>query len=279
MSTLISTESLDKHTVNKYNFKSLSGAGEEEVAYSSLIDSQNEEENIEEVAENPVSESYTEDENPNRRVSDVDASSMSKSSKDALIESLMKKTDEMSSNFIKLQMKLEDKEVEYTASLETTKTTAYNEGLAAGTKQAMEDTGSDLKEGIVQLGNSIKTLENSAKEFESALEVIKADLMTAAIDIAQEVINVEVDTKSSEIALVLSEALIKDLQSAAKITLKVNPKDHGFISEQVGSLKHIEIVSDSAVSDGGVIAISDAGNIDSQISKRFERVKRAALSE
>lgn len=274
MSTLISTEKLDNHTINKYNFKSLSSPGDDEVAHSSLVIASNEE-----VSQSKTEETYTEDKNPNRRESDIDASSMSKNSKDALIESLMKKTDEMSSNFIKLQMKLEDKEKEYETSLETTKNTAYNEGLDAGTKQAMEDTEGDLKEGIIQLGNSIKTLENSAKEFELALEVIKADLMGAAIDIAQEVINIEVDTKSSEIALVLSETLIKDLQSASNITLKVNPKDHGFISEQVGSLKHIEIVSDSAVSDGGIIAISDAGNIDSQISKRFERVKRAALSE
>ena len=68
------------------------------------------------------------------------------------------------------------------------------------------------------------------------------------------------------------------MQSASKITLKVNPKDHGEISQRVGSLEHVEVISDSAVSEGGVIALSDAGNIDAQISKRFERVKRAALS-
>ena len=281
MSTLIQIEKLDNHTVSKYDFKSLTGINEEfeEVGFSSLVEASNNHDNSEETLENIESESYTEDENPNRRVSDVDASSMSKGSKDALIESLMKKTDEMSSNFIKLQMKLEDKEIEYAKSLETAKTSSYTEGLDAGTKQATEDIQNDLKEGITQLGNSIKTLENSAKEFESALEVIKADLMTAAIDIAQEVINVEIDTKSSEIASVLSDALIKDLQSASKITLKVNPKDHGSISEHVGSLENIQILSDSAISEGGVIAISDVGNIDSQISKRFQRVKRAALSE
>jgi flagellar assembly protein FliH len=88
-----------------------------------------------------------------------------------------------------------------------------------------------------------------------------------------------VGENSSEIAGVLSDALIKDLQNAAKITLKVNPNDHGAVSEHVGALDNIQIVSDSAVNDGGVIAMSDVGNIDSQISKRFERVKREILSE
>ena len=45
------------------------------------------------------------------------------------------------------------------------------------------------------------------------------------------------------------------------------------------SLERVEIVADSAVSNGGVIAISDAGNVDAQISKRFERVKKTVLSE
>ena len=91
--------------------------------------------------------------------------------------------------------------------------------------------------------------------------------------------NVELNDNSKEVAKVLSDELIKELQSASKVTLKVNPKDHGAISEHVGSLEHIEVVSDSAISEGGVIAISDAGNIDAEISKRFERVKKAVLSE
>ena len=282
MATLITSGNLQKHAVSKYNFKSLDSANSEP-AFSALVKTQNEisSHSDEQNQASAPKETYTQEDNPNRRLSDteVDSSSMSKSSQNALIESLMKKTDEMSSNFIKLQMKLEEKEKEYEASLEKIKTTAYNEGLATGTQQAMEDTQNDLKEGISQLGNSIKTLENSAKEFESGLELIKNDLMSAAIDIAQEVISTEVTENSSKIAKVLSDALIKDLQSAANITLKVNPKDHGALSEHVGALEHIQVISDSAINEGGVIAISDSGNIDSQISKRFERVKRAALSE
>ena len=89
----------------------------------------------------------------------------------------------------------------------------------------------------------------------------------------------EVSENSAKIAKVLASELIKELQSASKVSLKVNPADHGVISESVGSLKHVEVVSDSAISKGGVVAISDAGNIDAEISKRFDRVKKAALSE
>lgn len=267
MATVIRTDRLDKHAVQKYNFKILSH-GNDEVFQSSLINK-----NI------PEEESYTQEENPNRRESDVDSSSMSKSSKEALIESLMKKTDEMSSNFIKLQMKLEAKEEEYKLELEKLKEESFNEGLEAGIQKASQDAQGDLAKKIEQFTSSVNTLENSAKEYETALENIKAELILAALDISKEVIDIELSENSSAVAKRLGDALIKELQSASKVTLKVNPKDHGAISEHVGSLNHVEVVSDSAISEGGVIAISDAGNIDSQILKRFQRVKRAALSE
>ncbi len=259
MATLITNEKLKKHSVDKYNFKVLSLGGHDE--------------------EQEVMKSFTSDENPNRRESDIDASAMSKSSKEALIESLMQKTDEMSSNFIKLQMKLEDKEQEYKKQLQETKEEAFNAGIEEGIKKVAEDKESDAANGLAQFSSSVATLEQSAKDFEKALEGIKDGLITAALDIAQEVVSAEVSQNSQDIAKVLGDGLIEELQGATKITLKVNPKDHGKISQHVGTMDHITVVSDGAVSEGGVIAISDVGNIDAQISKRFERVKRAALSE
>ena len=262
MAVVIQNSRLENHSVDKYNFKVLSlGASSSD---SALVE--------EEIA-------YTKKDNPGIRESDIDSSALSPNSKDSLIESLMKKTDDMSSNFIKLQMKLEAKEEEYSAELQKVKEESFAEGLEAGLEQAKERENKDMINGLDQFSTSVSTLESSAKEFELALENIKSELISAAVDIAKEVVNAELDTNSQTIALNLSEELIKELQSASKVTLKVNPKDHGAISEKVGSLEHIEIISDSAVSEGGVIAISDAGNIDAQISKRFERVKRAALSE
>ncbi|MGB3961595.1 MAG: flagellar assembly protein FliH, partial [Sulfurimonas sp.] len=216
---------------------------------------------------------------PKQRESDVDASAMSQSSKDSLIESLLKKTDEMSSNFIKLQMKLEAKEEEFQAHLQKAKEEAFAHGVEAGLEQAKKDTNQNTSNAQELFAASVTKLDKAAKDFQNALEGIKSELITAALDIAKEVIHVEVGTNSSDIAKKLSEELIKELQSASKITLRVNPKDHGALSEKVGSLEHISVLSDSAVSIGGVIAMSDAGNIDAQISKRFERLKKAALSE
>ncbi|WP_321779104.1 flagellar assembly protein FliH [Sulfurimonas sp.] len=257
MESVISNQNMNNHSVDKYNFKVLNlGAGEEE-----------------------QDDSFTKDKNPGLRDSDVDSSSLSNSSKESLIESLMKKTDEMSSNFIKLQMKLEDMSEEHKVEIQKIKEESFNEGIQEGKTQAFKDEEESMANGLAQFSSSVATLENSAAEYEKALEGIKSELISAALDIAKEVVNVELGDNSTKIAQILSSELIKELQGASKVTLKVNPKNHGEISQSVGSLEHIEVISDSAVSEGGVIAISDAGNIDAQISKRFERVKRAALSE
>ena len=263
MASVISNEKRNKHTIDKYSFKVLA-----------LGNNDLKSEDKEVFVSQRTNESH-----PSQRKSDVDASAMSTSSKDALIESLMKKTDDMSSNFIKLQMKLEDMEEDYKIKLEKAKEESFNEGLEAGKAQSLENSKNSLSGAVEQFSSSITTLEESASKYEVALEGIKANLITAALDIAKEVVSVELDDNANNIATVLSSELIKELQSASKITLKVNPKNHGVISQKVGSLKHVEVISDSAVSEGGVIAMSDAGNIDAQISKRFERVKRAALSE
>lgn len=263
--SVISNNSSEIQSVEKYNFKIIAlGSNEDDestVSKSNLVP--------EHTAEN----------NPKARVTDVDSSELSSSSKESLIESLMKKTDDMSSNFIKLQMKLEAKEEEYKLELEKAKEEAFNEGMKAGKAKAIEDGDVDITDAITQFSLSVKKLEDGANDFKVALQSIKDDLITAALDISKEVVSIELSDNSQAIAKVLSDELIKELQSASKVTLKVNPNDHGALSEHVGSLENIEVVSDSAISQGGVIAISDAGNIDAEISKRFERVKKAVLSE
>ena len=263
MATVISNEMILRHNVDKYSFKVLpfgKNADDKEMKSSEIVQN-------------------TENERVSARESEVDSSSMSKSSKDSLIESLMKKTDEMSSNFIKLQMKMEANEEEYKQGLKRVEQEAFAKGVEAGKEELSRSEEDSLKARIEQFASSVTTLEKEAKIFDKALEGIKSELISAALDISKEVIGVELGNSSQEIAKVLSTELIKELQRASKITLKVNPKDHGYISEKLGSMEHVEIVSDSAVNLGGVIAISDAGNIDAQISKRFERVKKAALSE
>ena len=258
MATIITSDSIENHNVDKYNFKVIAVGANDEAEQSSQA---------------------TSDKQPKARVSDVDSSALSQSSKDSLIESLMQKTDDMSSNFIKLQMKLEAKEEEYENELKKAKEETFAEGMKAGEAKALEDIDKNLNMKLTLLEESITKLDTSAQEFSSALEGIKNELVVAALDISKEVLKVELSENSAEVAKLLSDELIKELQSASNIELKVNPKDHAAVLEHLSSLQNVKVLPDSAVSEGGVIVMSDVGNIDAQISKRFQRVKKAALGE
>lgn len=257
MDVVIQQNTAGAHTISKYQFKILSS-----LSGLSIGEATNEMNNI--PSTEPVEE---------RRQEEI------KSSKDELIESLMKKADEMSSNVIKMQMRLESLQEEHASALEEAKKIAYGEGVEAGIAQEKSNLDGKSAQSHDQLAQSVKTLENAAAEFVTALGSIQKELTHTALDIAKEVIGIETGEHSSKIAAKLSSDLIEELKDASKITLKVNPADHGFISEKVGSLDHVEVLSDRAISAGGVVAISDAGNIDSEIKKRYERLKRSLLLE
>jgi len=265
MATVISSDRIEKHHVDKYNFKviALGGSGDKERSHDQSV----------------LQQKSQKEESSVAQAKEIDSSALDNKSKESLIESLMKKTDEMSSNFIKLQMKLEQKEEEFKVELQKAKEEAFAEGMKAGKAEALETIDKEMKAKVELFTNSIAKLEKSAQEFEKSMESLKNELVTAALDISKEVIKVELDKNSSEVAKILSDELINDLQGASKITLKVNPKNHAYISEHLGALEHVTVLADSAVSEGGVIVISDVGNIDAQIEKRFQRVKKAALSE
>lgn len=259
--TIITKENLNDHTVGKYQFKILSalnGASVHEAAEELGL----------EHTQNTVQEKQI-----------YDAPQTTSTHKDELIESLLKKADEMSSNFIKMQMKLETLQEEHASVLEVAKKTSYDEGFAAGILGEQSQDSKRKEQAQDQLSSSVKTLESAADQFNSALESIKKELTLTALEIAREVIGIETQDNGAKIAAKLSQDLIEELGEASKIVLRVNPADHGFISEKVGSLAHVEVLSDRAISQGGVVAISDLGNIDSQIKKRFERLKRSLLLE
>jgi len=262
------------HIINKYNFKVLSTT----MAQTEATQSSNEfvsgaTANVsEEVKDSGVDSAVMPSSTSSGEV-------LSKSSKDELIESLLQKTDEMSSNFIKMQMKLESKEEEYKLALEEGKKEAFEEGKLAGIAEAQEVVQVEHENVIKQFSASIKTLEKSTEEFSTSIAGIKEELIHAAVDIAKEIVLVETSERGNEIAATLAESLISEIQTSSAVTIKVNPNDKVTIEQTLGTLENIKVLSDNAISNGGVVILSDAGNIDGDIMKRYERVKNAALGK
>lgn len=199
-------------------------------------------------------------------------------SHDELIESLLKKADDFSSKYLKAQMDLETLIEESAAKEESIREAAFKEGQESAMQEASSQA-SALQDSVMkQLQTSIETLDHNSQDFTKALHSVKEELVAAALEIAKEVIVKELDENSNLIALNLATLLMKEIDSKSDITLRVHPNQLTTFNNALATESRIKVVSDTAVSEGGVIVLSQMGTIEADIMQRFEHIKRNTLN-
>ena len=90
---------------------------------------------------------------------------------------------------------------------------------------------------------------------------------------AKEVVKKEILTSSSDVAVALAKELIKDLKDTSNITIKTNPETYEALNEVFKDNDKVDVQSDDAVSIGGVVFLSEKGNLDGNLSARLEQIK------
>lgn len=196
----------------------------------------------------------------------------------SFIEELLKRTDELSDNIIKLQMKIESQENEFKERLASETDKARKEGEQAGEQAAKIAYDAQIKDLESKYSASIKKLDEQSARFDEFLNKTEEQLSHTAIDIAKEVVLKEIKENSAKVALNIAKSLINELKDAASVEIKVNSKDYNYLSEQFEGKAHIKLSSDDAISPGGALLLSDSGNIDGTINTRFEKIRKI-LSE
>ena len=251
MSKIVNGEAVERHIINQYTFKNF-----------------DEEMTVNEEVENTQKEIKTNNTNHNENA-------QNNNNNNEIIEKLLQKIEELSNNIINIQTKFEQQLNECKKQIEIEKNKAYEEGYKKGKVEANSEIAKELEEKLSLLKNSIQKVDNINELFEEKILSIEKELISVALDIAKEVIQKEVSVNSKEIAYNLAKALMEDIKDATKIQIKVNPKDAKYLKEQ--NLQNVEIIEDEAVKEGGVIIISDIGNIDAEILQRFKAIKEAVL--
>ncbi len=257
---IINKERVEEHTVQRYRFKVLGTNLAEAQNSSSDEDALYQEERID------TSDALlASDDLP--RTSRVDET------QHLFVEELLKKTDELTTNVIKLQLQIERQEGEFNnrlnEELKREREGAYTQGYQKA-KEELETSQSDIKSRYLK---SIAHLEELQQSLEARLSKMESELSTTAFEIAKEVIKKEVSAASGQIAIALSKELVKELKDATKIELKVNPKDLETLKEVYASSEKIKVSSDDAITLGGVVVLSDSGNLDGSLAMRLEKVK------
>jgi len=238
-----------KHTIKPYNFKSLDENGNYE--NNNGIKEQ----------ENVVYKSQKKESNK----SQID---------EEVVERLLGKIEELSNNIVNIQREFNNQLNECKREMQIQKQKAFEEGYKKGKEEASLELSQILEEKLRLLDSSVKKIDSINKVFEDKILSLEKELVSIALDIAKEVIQTEVSENSKEIAYSLAKALMEDVKGATQITIKINPKDASYLKTK---LKNVKIVEDDAIKEGGVVIISDIGNIDAEIKQRFKVIKDAIL--
>ncbi len=250
MDNVIEQNELNKHTIQRYRFKVLGSSALEENSFKT---DKNEEEKI------VVDSLHVQDK--------IDVG------QNKFIEELLRKSDELSSNIIKLQMQIEKQEDEFQRRLKDDISREKEISSNEGYEKAKSELEANFNDGISNYTDSAKKLDDKVRELEIFLKKIESDVANTAVEIAKEVIKKEILSSGSSVATALSKELLSELKDTSKITLKVNPHDFSVLDEIYKDNDKIKVEADSAISKGGVVLLSENGNLDGNISARLEKVK------
>ena len=257
---VINKEHVEEHSVQRYRFKVIGSNVAETYNPSTQEDEAYQEELI------PVADALI-------APDELPRSSRIEEGHHLFVEELLKKTDDLSSNVVKLQLQIEKQEGEFNnrlnEELKREREGAYTQGYQKA-KEEMEVSLGDIKSRYLK---SIAQLEEFQQGMDAKLSKIESEMSTTAFEIAKEVIKKEVSVASGQIAIALSKELLKELKEASKIELKVNPKDLETLKEVYASYEKIKVSADDAITLGGVVVLSDSGNLDGSLAMRLEKVK------
>ena len=256
MKSVICGTNLGEHVVEPYRFRVLGSAKEVK-------------KEIEEVeSEKPLENESVKEHEVLKKVEEKNHQ------ENSFVEELLKKTDELSSNIIKLQMKIENQEAEFEKRLQEELIRTKEASFKEGEEKAKKDMAEKMEENAIQVQRTIHLLEEEKQKLASFLSKTEKELSMTAIDVAKEVIKKEVSQDSSQIALSLAKVLMKELSDATKIEIRVNPYDYNTLKESLNDISHVKVGTDDAIAKGGVIVLSDVGNLDGNLMTRLEKIKQ-----
>ena len=258
MQNVINAKSIANHNVQKYNFKILTSSTFNEEQNQSTKES-TEEKNTQDISNETLD------------------NEVPKEVKDDFIAELLEKSDKMSSELVKLQMQIEEGQKEFEKRITKAKEESYSLGLEDGYKKAKQEYESEIETLKKQYANSISKLDEATGGCKNYMDNLKNELSDVSLEIAKEVIAKEVSQSGKEIAFALAKKLLEDLKEANSIEIKVNPKDFEYLKENFSDMQNISISSDEAINEGGVVLISNIGNIDGDIKTRIEKVKQIMM--
>ena len=194
-----------------------------------------------------------------------------------VIDKILQKSDVLAQSLQKLQEQFDKQGREIDEKVSVAKAEAKEQGLNEGYQKAKQELEAQINSQKELYGISIQRIDANIAESKNHILGLEKELSSIALDIAKEVILAEVSTNSAKIASSLARALLQDLSQNTQVTLKVFPGDLEDLKESLKDLTNVTLEADQAIAKGGVVILSNEGNIDGDIFMRFETLKKSIL--
>jgi flagellar assembly protein FliH len=129
--------------------------------------------------------------------------------------------------------------------------------------------GRDLDKQVV---DGIRDLKQHTEFFEQAALNFEANVLKTALKLANKIVQIELADKSAQIAKTTLEPIMKKIQSASKVEIKLNPKDFLLLKDDLQLGANVHLLEDANVTLGGVIVSSDLGNFDGSVEAKVQAI-------
>ena len=269
MERVINSSKLDKYDINKYHYISFEGDGSDTFEPHPVFSQQN---SAEQPRQHQNEESVSSIEHGSYQESQVSAMQ-------AQIETFLQKIDELSGSLIKMEMQMERQQNDFDTRLEEERRRSYDDGYN-GAKSELEALYTNkINECETLFTSSLQKLDQTISDYSSKMGDVEKELPKTAVSIAEQVIAKEIGENSSRVAFALTKELLSALKGASKIKIKANKQDVSYLRAAIKDNQKITIEEDEAIQKGGVVVLSDIGNLDGNINSRLAKVKEDLLDE
>ena len=163
---------------------------------------------------------------------------------------------------------------------------AWQEGLHAGRTEARTRAEAEIRAEWAAHKDALRAeMDTLTRQIGEAREVLwrqqEPEMVALALDIARQVVKTEITQNPEVVRAVLSNAL-RRLTDKDNVRVRVSVGDAARVKEMrqdllevVDGLRHLEILDDRRVGDGGCVIETNAGSIDAKIETQMAEVARA----
>jgi flagellar assembly protein FliH len=257
---------LKKHRINKYVFRSLDddSSPETHLQQTSAVDNMGLPIDNEMNSNNKDSEIYSNNQ-PMIDLTEVKEIKTTQSN-------MLKVVEEMSKIVQILKGDFDNQNKSINEHFEKNIQQTYENAVKTGESEALKQHEVEITQIKTRLIEAIDALNTQTENCKSLMSNLENELVKSSIEIAKDIIQVNIEEKHEQVALSLANLLIVDLKDAVEIKIKVNPIDLAYLKQHIVNDK-IKIEADNAIATGGVIILSNLGNIDGTIKERLAKVK------